>query len=345
MKLRAVAERNSHMGSGILLGIALLAGVVAWTPTVKAGEGGTFQNPLNRSADPWIGYAEGEYHLTATQGDSVRLWSAKSLAGLKEAQPILIWGKGKGVWAAEFHHLPGPDGMRWYCYFTKTDGPDQNHRMFVMRSKSESIKGPYAEPVQLRTDPKDDYYAIDGSVFESAGKLYFLWAGHPGHVLFISGMKDPLTLIGKRVQIPASGFGCSEVREGPYVIKHKDRMFLTYSACDTQKPDYKVGYLWADTKSDPMKVSSWTQHPEPLLVRADANGVFGPGHHGFFKSPDGTEDWIAYHGKTTAEYTYRGRSSRAQRFEWDAAGFPKPVVPLPLTAEIPLPAGDPGRPK
>lgn len=309
---------------------------------LMAAEAGTFQNPLNPSADPWMGFTEGEYHLATTQGNCVRLWSAKSISGLKDAKAVMIWGRGKGVWAAEFHRLPGKGGQRWFCYFTKTDGEDERHRMFVMESKTESIKGPYGEPQQLKTDPKDEFYAIDGHVFEQDGKLYFLWAGHPGHQLFISRMKDPLTLTGKRVMIPASGFGCEEVREGPYVIKHGERMFLTYSACDTGKPDYKVGYLWADVKSDPMKVGSWTQEGQPLLERADGNKVFGPGHHGFFKSPDGKEDWIVYHGKTTSEYTYKGRSTRAQRLEWNDRGFPQKLIPLALDAKVPVPSGNPG---
>lgn len=303
-----------------------------------------FQNPINPSADPWTGYADGQYHLSTTQGDSVKLWSAKSIAGLKDAKPEVIWKRGEGVWAAEFHFLPAKGGARkWFCYFTKTDGEDVRHRMFVMESRSGGIKGPYGPPKQLMTDPKDEFYAIDGNVFENAGKLYFLWAGHPGHRLFISRMKDPMTLEGERVLIPASGFGCEEVREGPYVIGHGGRLFLTYSACDTGKPDYKVGYLWADAKSDPMKVSSWTQQEQPLLERMDANRVFGPGHHGFFKSPDGKEDWIVYHAKTTAEYTYRGRTTRAQKLEWDDKGFPKKVVPLALEEKVPLPSGDRGK--
>ena len=300
----------------------------------------TFRNPINPSADPWMGYSNGEYHLATTQGNCVRLWSAGTIAGLKDARPITVWERGKGVWAPEFHYLQGRKGKRWYCYFTKTDGADERHRMFVMESKSSNIKGPYGPPIQLMTDPKDEFYAIDGHAFETGGKQYFLWAGHPGHRLFISRMRDPMHLEGERVMIPASGFGCDEVREGPYVIAHSGWIFLTYSACDTGKPDYKVGYLWAEAKSDPMKVASWTQADEPLLSRADGNKVYGPGHHSFFKSPDGREDWIVYHGKTTAEYTYKGRSTRAQKLTWDEKGFPEKVVPLALDAGITVPSGE-----
>jgi GH43 family beta-xylosidase len=310
------------------------------TALLSAREPATFRNPINPSADPWMTFAEGKYHLSTTQGDRVKLWSAPSVAGLKNVRPVTVWAKGKGVWAPEFHRLRGPRGSKWYCYFTKTDGEDVRHRMFVAESKTGSITGPYDEPKQILTDPKDEFYAIDGTVFECAGKHYFVWAGHPGHRLFIARMKDPFTLEGQRVMIPASGFGCEEVREGPYVLKHAKRLFLTYSACDTGKPDYKVGYVWMTDDKDPLDPASWTQEPEPLLERNDVAGVFGPGHHGFFKSPDGKEDWIAYHGKTSKEYTYRGRSTRVQKLDWDAEGFPKKIVPLALDNDIPPPSGE-----
>lgn len=297
----------------------------------------TFRNPVNPSADPWVGYADGAYRLATTQGNCVRLWSSKTLGGLSEAKPVTIWEKGKGVWAPEFHQLKGPHGLKWYCYFTKTDGADERHRMFVVESSTDKIEGPYGDPIQLRTDPIDQYYAIDGTVFENRGTLYFAWAGHPGHRIFLSKMQDPTTLTGERVLIPVSGFGCEEVREGPYILSHGDRLFLSYSACDTGKPDYKVGYVWAKETSNLLKPSSWKQEETPLLQRNDAAGVYGPGHHSFFKSADGRQDWIAYHAKTTSAYTYAGRTTRVQPLEWDSKGFPKPVIPLSLDAEIPEP--------
>lgn len=293
-----------------------------------------------------MGFVDGFYYLATTQGDRIQLWKARSIKDLAAARPRLLWEKGKGVWAPEFHQLRGPNGLRWYCYFTKTDGPDERHRMYAMESRGPRIDGPYGPPVQMRTDPRDEFYAIDGTVFvHPNGRTYFLWAGHPGHRLFISEMAGPTKLKGPRQLLEASGFGCEEVREGPFILTHDNRIFLTYSACDTGKPDYKVGALWTTSDQDPMDPRSWTQVEAPILSRADANGVYGPGHHSFFKSPDGREDWIAYHGKTSAEYTYDGRSTRAQKIEWTPDGMIAPIVPLSLDAEVPLPAGDPkGRP-
>jgi GH43 family beta-xylosidase len=128
------------------------------------------------------------------------------------------------------------------------------------------------------------------------------------------------------------------VREGPVVLQRNGRLFLVYSACDTGKPDYKLGMLIADEKADLLDPKSWHQHPNPVFTRADENGVFGPGHNGFFRSPDGSEDWIVYHAKTTEKYTYRGRTTRAQKFTWNPDGTPNFGKPLALDSILDEPS-------
>ena len=55
-------------------------------------------------------------------------------------------------------------------------------RMHVLESAGDDPLGPYAYKGQLATDPKNEFYAIDGSILRKGnGDLYFLWAGHPGH--------------------------------------------------------------------------------------------------------------------------------------------------------------------
>lgn len=333
MKHLSLAKR------GAVAGFAILAALLATQAALAA----TFTNPINRGPDPWMQFVNGNYYLTTTQGDCLRMWKAPSLAALKTAKPVLIWRdadptRSHGIWAPEFHLITN----RWYLYYTAmaSNKVDTTHRMHVLESEGNDPLGPYTYKGRL-FDPENDLYSIDGSVFQHpvSGKWYFLWAAHPGHRIRISAMKNPWTLEGRSVEIPASGFGCEEVREGPVVLRRNGRLFLTYSACDTGKPDYKLGMLIAEETADVMKPSSWKQHPTPVFERNDEAGVFGPGHHGFFRSPDGTEDWIIYHGKTSSNYTYAGRTTRAQKFTWNPDGTPNFGRPLSLQTPLPEPSG------
>lgn len=304
---------------------------------------GYFQNPINNGPDPWLVFFRGNYYLSTTQGKAIRLWKASSLAGLKIAKPITVWSdtnssRCSGIWAPEFHFL----NHRWYMYYTATsrDNADDNHRTYVLESSGTDPLGPYQYKARL-FNPANDHYAIDPTVFQNKadGSLYFLWAARPGHVLYIARMANPYTLRGNGVYIPATGFGCTEIREGPEILQRNGRIFLIYSMCDTGTPDYKLGMLIADETADLLNPHSWKQYPRPVFERDDANGVFGPGHCGFFQSPDGTEDWIVYHAKTTSAYTYAGRTTRVQKFSWNPDGTPNFGVPLPLSALLKEPSG------
>jgi GH43 family beta-xylosidase len=326
-----------------MIRVGMVSATILFPLLVLQSHAESFRNPINSGPDPWMLWHEGNYYLTTTQGDCIRMWKSPSVGGLKSAKPVVVWrdddpARSRGIWAPEFHLIGGS----WYLYYTamNRDGKDASHRMHVLKSKGGNPLGPYEYKGRL-FDPANDNYAIDGSVFHkpSDNTWYFLWASHPGHVLTISKMKSPWELTGKAVVIPASGFGCSEVREGPVVLHRNGHFFLTYSACDTGKPDYKLGMLIAGEKADLLDPASWNQHPVPVFERNDAAGVYGPGHHGFFQSPDGKEDWIVYHGKTTKEFTYKGRTTRVQKFSWTTEGLPDFGKPLPLETEIKEPSG------
>ncbi len=323
--------------------LSFLLFAVLWGSPASAGlPPGKFRNPVNAGADPYIEFFQGNYYLTTTQGDAIRMWKAPTLAALKTARPTVLWqddnpSRACQIWAPETHFISN----HWYVYYTAAtcDDNDDTHRMHVLESVGTDPLGPYHYKARL-FDPANDHYAIDGTVFSNSvdGTWFFIWAARPGHVLTIARMKNPWTLKGHGVVLPASGFGCDEVREGPQVLQHSGRVFLVYSACDTIKPDYKLGMLIADATANLMDPASWKQYPRPVFERSDRNGVFGPGHNGFFKSPDGTEDWIIYHGKESSARTYDGRTTRAQKFTWNPDGTPNFGVPLPLSAVLDEPS-------
>jgi GH43 family beta-xylosidase len=118
------------------------------------------------------------------------------------------------------------------------------------------------------------------------------------------------------------------VNEGPEPLQRGGRTFLTCSASACDTPDYKLGQLEL-TGSDPLSALSWTKNPTPVFQRDDAAGVHGPGHNGFFTSPDGTENWIVHHANdSTSGKCGNGRTPRAQKFTWNADGTPHIGTPV-----------------
>jgi GH43 family beta-xylosidase len=297
----------------------------------------TFTNPINDGSDPWL-----VYHLTTSQGDAIRMWKSSTLAGLSSAEPIVIWqdtdpSRNQQVWAAEFHQI----GERWYMYYTASDGIDKHHRLYVLESEADDPTGPYHFKGMMF-----DEWAIDpGLLALPDGRLYFLWTGfHDGNALFIAPLANPYTLAAPGVLISKADYEWERmasfpVNEAPEILQRNGKIFLIYSACDTGLPDYALAMLTADADADPMNPGTWVKHPVPVFTRNDAANVYGPGHNGFFKSPDGTQDWIVYHAKTVTDYTYAGRTTRAQPFTWNPDGTPNFGQPLALGIPQPEPSG------
>jgi len=88
-----------------------------------------------------------------------------------------------------------------------------------------------------------------------------------------------------------------------------------------------------------MDPAAWTKYDKPFFSKA--NGVYGPGHHGFFTSPDGSEDWLVYHGNSSPTDGCSGtRSARAQPFKWDDKGLPNFGEPMADKQPLRVPSGE-----
>lgn len=322
--------------------------------------GQTFTNPLLPSgADPWSIYKNGFYYYTHTMQDSVVIWKTDNLANLKSAQSKTIFkpeaGKpySKEIWAPEIHYI----NNKWYIYFAADDGDNQNHRMYVLENSSVNpMQGQWV--LKGKVGDKTNKWAIDGSVFYHQNQLYMVWAGWEGNVnvkqeIYIAKMKNPWTVVGERVKISSPLFDWEkhgdlnnegnpphvDVNEGPQILKHKGKTFLIYSASGCWTDFYALGMLTLKKGKNIMSANAWVKSKKPVFKQSFENEVYAPGHNSFFKSPDGTQDWILYHANSLPNQGCREfRSPRAQKFTWNKNGTPNFGIPLPINKQITNPS-------
>ncbi|MGC4092851.1 MAG: glycoside hydrolase family 43 protein [Polyangiaceae bacterium] len=342
-------------GGGASSGGAASGG--AGSTCTKHDANATFRNPLNttQGSDPFMFYYNCNYYLTATTWNStLTVKKAPTIAGLKTASAVTVWngandnaGRCCNFWAPEIHQLNGPNGLRWYFYYTAGPaGTDTgNQRNYVLESAGTDPMGPYTFKARIY-DTRNDFWAIDPSVVTINGSLYFLFSAWEGEYqnIFIAAMSNPWTMSGSRVRLSQASYSwetqLANVNEGPVALQHGGKTFITYSASACWGPEYKLGMLTL-TGTNPLSASSWSKSSTPVFQRADANSVYGPAHNGFFKSPDGTEDWIVYHANASSSGVCdTRRTTRAQKINWNSDGTPNFGAPVSTTTDVRVPAGE-----
>jgi GH43 family beta-xylosidase len=333
--------------------VSIILAILFVSYSLTRTQSATFRNPLNNGgADPWMTYYNGNYYLATTTwgGPSVGLTMRKapSIAALKNATPVRIWQDSTAsrccnYWAPEFHLLNGPNSTRWYMYFTGgASGTNYTvtQHIHVLESAGTDPMGPYTYKAQLVSR-----VALDGSILQLNGSLYAIYGVWDStQNIYIAPMSNPWTISGNAVMISSPTFDWERqdgnVNEGPEALQHNGRTFIIYSASACWGPNYKLGQLTL-TGSNPLSASSWTKKSTPVFQQG--NGVFGPGHNGFFKSPDGTEDWIVYHANSSASGGCDlNRTTRIQKFTWYADGSPNFGSPVSTSTNLAVPSGESG---
>lgn len=324
-----------------VVSMLLLASVASLSTEPVASHavtGESFTNPIvptPNSADPWLGFHDGWYYYAATTWSSdLVMRKSRTLGGLKNAPEQVVFRLGPGpgccsMWAPELQLLNGPNGLRWYFYFSADPSPGYGARQTgVLESAGNDPMGPYAYKGILGLQPNGGW-AIDGSVLKLNGGNYFMYSAFAADGLqsnFIAKLTNPWTVEspGRRISAPTLAWERQDgnVNEGMHALQRNGRTFITYSASACWGPNYKIGML-EYRGGDPLAEASWYKHPQPIFARNDAAGVYGPGHHSFFTSPDGSETWIAYHANSSAsDGCHTTRSTRAQKISWNADGTP-----------------------
>ena len=177
---------------------------------------------------------------------------AATIAGLKEARSLTVWidatpARCCNFWAPEFFLLDGPNGPRWYGYYTAgTVACCDNQRTHVIESAGTDPLGPYTYKGELHDSIGG--WAIDASVLQLNSALYLLFSAWKGdnQNLYIAPMSDPWTVSGERVLLSWPTYAWEKqtgnVNEGPVALQ-RDGKAVIYSASACWGPDYKLGLL------------------------------------------------------------------------------------------------------
>ena len=326
---------------------------------LQAARTDSFVNPLLVTGpDPWVVQHKGTYYFCRTTGRNIQLLATTRMSRLAEAKPVTVWTPpdtgtyAKELWAPEMHYI----NHKWYIYFAADDGDNNHHRMYVLENADADpltnhwvFKGKVADPTNK--------WAIDGTVFTYKKQLYMLWAGWQGDMnvqqnIYIAKMKNPWTIQGERVLLSSPVYDWEKkgsvkdalpaVNEGPEILKSpQGRIFLVYSASGCWTDHYSLGMLSLKKGASPMKADNWIKKDQPVFASAPEIGVFAPGHNGFFKSPDGKQDWIIYHANDKAgQGCGRFRSPRMQQIFWNKDGTPDFGKPVAAGTKLAVPSGE-----
>lgn len=316
------------------------------------------QPNVKERADPWVyKHTDNYYYFTGSVPvyKSIELRRARSLDHLENAERVTVWQapetgiQSQLIWAPEIHYL----NNKWYIYFAASDhsklrNEKHHHRMFVIENAQEnSMNNQWQEKGQITT--QFDSFSLDATIFTHKEQLYYVWAQLDPRIpsnsnLYISKMRNPRTLKGKQTLLSIPEYNWEKigfkVNEGPAVIQHKDKVFITYSASATDE-NYAMGLLWAFKDSDLLDGFSWYKLQDPIFKTCEETQFYGPGHNSFTKGENDQTDILIFHARPkkndfTDPLSNPNRHTYAQTFTWDKQGFPifgKPGIEMNFKGE------------
>ena len=237
-------------------------------------------------ADPYVLEDDGWYYIYGTHSDEgivvyrsrdMRHWS--NLCGNAKGGLALhrddVWGE-KWFWAPEVYKV----GERYIMTYSAEE--------HICYAESDSPCGPFVQSKKQPYLPKEK--GIDSSFFiDDDGTPYIFWVRFTyGNVIWVAEMSRDLREVkletaSRLIDVEEGTWEHRQARvaEGPAVVKHKGKYYLTYSCNDYQSKDYAVGVAVADNVMGP-----YERHPENPILHRYA-GYVGTGHHTLTPTPKG----------------------------------------------------------
>ena len=299
--------------------------------------------------DPFVlKIAPDEYYMYCTSAATTGFYCWKSSDMIHWGDKKMCFVRQVDAWCTDCFWAPevvARDG-KYYMYYS---AKNQNGSLRIGLAVSDQPDGPFEN---IKNEPFFDfgYAAIDAHVFtDDDGKSYLYYSRdcsenrddylNKSEIYGVALSDDLLSVSGEAVKLltPEQRWekspGDTWWNEGPEMLKHDGRYYLTYSANFFASPSYSLGYAVSD---GPLGTFVKAQE-NPLLTSGLRRDVSGTGHHSFTYSPDGTQIWAVYHS-----HTYPENPSGNRKVNMDRVGFTpdgKLFISGPTTVLQPAPSG------
>lgn len=319
--------RKTLAGTAFLLWFHLNAASLAAveTPGFQPGSG----NPVipGYFADPSHVFDGGKHFIYATLdpwgGDTLGCWESTDFGNW--TYRTLNWptkkactsptSKGSMVWAPSV--VRGVDG-KFYMYVSV--GSE------VWAGVADAPLGPWKDanggkPL-IEWGFRPGYHMIDAEAFiDTDGQAYLYWgSGHNwvnGKCWVVKLKPDMVTFDGEVKDVTPGHYF-----EGPFMLKHDGRYYLSYSDGKTIEENYQVHYAIGETPLGPFKEAP----NSPILVTDHDANISSPGHHAMMEK-DGRH-FILYHRHSIPfDPKFIGRQICVDELEFTPDGLIQKVKP------------------
>ncbi|MDR2919778.1 MAG: glycoside hydrolase family 43 protein [Tannerella sp.] len=230
--------------------------------------------------DPFIMLYDNMYYAYGTHADDgIEVYmSPDLLTWQKSEQPALhkndTWAD-RWFWAPEVYYV----NDKFYMYFSADE--------HISVAVSDSPLGPFRQTI--KKPMLEGEKGIDNSLFiDEDGKAYLYFDRfNDGLNIWVAELEDDLQTIKENTMQKCIHVSQEweevwpRVNEGAFVLKYKDKYYMTYSANSYESPFYGIGYATADSPLGP-----WTKYDKnPIYQKPDT--LVGIGHSAMFTDKEG----------------------------------------------------------
>ena len=252
-----------------------------------------FANPVPLG-DPFILLHEETYYAYGTNADDgIQVYTSADLEEWELAEGLALqskdsWGD-RWFWAPEVYYIA--EKNTFFMYYSADE--------HICVATSDSPLGPFVQ--EEKRPMLEGEKAIDNSLFidEDGTPYLYLDRFNDGLNIWVGKLEDDLITLDTTEWVPSIHVSQEwetvwpRVNEGPYVLKHQDTYYMTYSANSYESPHYGIGFATASSPLGP-----WTKYEQNPILQMPGDLV-GVGHSAMFEDKDGNLKIVfhAHHNK------------------------------------------------